>query len=103
MPRLVNQNPSYRMHKASGQAIVTLNGEDVYLGPYGTAASRREYDPVIGEWLARGRERPRAETQRRVADVIKAYWDHAQGYYGNRFRRNGSRRRSTTFRARSRG
>ena len=82
MPRLVNQNPSYRKHKASGQAIVTLNGEDIYLGPYGTKASRTEYDRVIGEWLTRGRERPGVNTQRRVADVIKAYWDHAQGYYG---------------------
>jgi hypothetical protein len=57
MPRLVNLNPSYRKHKASGQAIVTLNGEDVYLGPFGSRESRREHDRVIVEWLTRGRER----------------------------------------------
>src|SRR4051812_29019324 len=56
MPRLTNRNPSYRRHRASGQAVVTLNGQDVYLGPHGTAASKREYDRVIGEWLARRRE-----------------------------------------------
>jgi hypothetical protein len=43
MPRLTSSNPSYRRHKASGQAVVTLGGQDVYLGPHGTAASKREY------------------------------------------------------------
>ena len=60
MPRLTNRNPSYRHHKPSGQAVVTLAGQDVYLGPYGTAASKREYDRVIGEFLARGRQLPGA-------------------------------------------
>ena len=83
MPRLTNRNPKYRRHRASGQAIVTLNGDDVYLGPYGTRASRAEYDRVIGEWLARGRQLPSGGTERRVAAVIKAYWDFAGGYYGN--------------------
>jgi hypothetical protein len=49
MPRLINRNPSYRRHRASGQAVVTINGQDVYLGPHGTAASKREYDRVLGE------------------------------------------------------
>jgi hypothetical protein len=34
MPCLFNRNPSYRKHRASGQAIVTLNGQDHCLGPY---------------------------------------------------------------------
>ena len=36
MPRLVRTLPKYRKHKASGQAVVTLNGRDHYLGPHGT-------------------------------------------------------------------
>ena len=67
MPRLMNRNPSYRRHKASGQAVVTLGGQDVYLGPHGTAASKREYDRVVGEWLARGR-------QLRAARPTRAAW-----------------------------
>lgn len=82
MPRLVNSTPSYRLHKASGQAVVTLNGEDVYLGPFQSKKSRREYDRVTGEWLARGRQRPGAGAGRRVADVIIAYWRFASVYYG---------------------
>jgi integrase len=48
--------PSYRRHKASGQAVVTLNGVDHYLGPWNTHQSRAEYDRVLNEWLARGRQ-----------------------------------------------
>ena len=47
--------PSYRHHKPSGQAVVTVSGKDVYLGPHGANVSRDEYDRVIGEWLAAGR------------------------------------------------
>ena len=36
--------PSYRLHKPSGQAVVTLDGRDFYLGAYGTPASKAEYD-----------------------------------------------------------
>ena len=34
---------------------MTLSGQDYYLGPHGTKASKLEYDRVIAEWLARGR------------------------------------------------
>ena len=44
--------PSYRRHKASGQAIVTLGGKMIYLGRYGSAESRAEYTRVIAEWLS---------------------------------------------------
>ena len=50
MPRLVHRNPKYRKHRASGQAVVTIDGRDHYLGPYGTKASHNEFDRLIGEW-----------------------------------------------------
>ncbi len=37
MPRLVHLDPSYRKHRASGQAAVTLDGRVIYLGPYESA------------------------------------------------------------------
>jgi hypothetical protein len=42
MPKLVKSLPSYRRHKASGQAVVALNGKDHYLGPHGSKVSRDE-------------------------------------------------------------
>ena len=55
MPKLTRGLPSYRRHKSSGQAVVTLDGRDFYLGPHGAKVSRAEYDRVIGEWAAYGR------------------------------------------------
>jgi hypothetical protein len=52
MPRLTASNPKYQKHRASGQAVVTLDGRDFYLGPHGTQASRDEYDRLVGEWLS---------------------------------------------------
>ena len=46
MPRLTSQNPSYRRHKASGQAVVTLAGQDVYLGPHARGEHERAHDTV---------------------------------------------------------
>ncbi len=34
MPRLTQAVPKYRKHRASGQAIVTISGQDHYLGPH---------------------------------------------------------------------
>ncbi|MCC6492158.1 MAG: site-specific integrase [Pirellulales bacterium] len=55
MPRLSQAVPKYQKHRASGQAVVTINGRDYYLGPHGATASKVEYDRLITEWLASGR------------------------------------------------
>lgn len=83
MPKLNRSIPKYRKHKASGQAIVTLNGKDVYLGPHGSKASRDEYDRVIGEWIASGRQlaAPDAANDITLVELIARYWKHVQGYY----------------------
>lgn len=82
MPWRSDHHPTYRLHRVSGQGIVTLDGRDHYLGPYGTEQSRREYDRLIGEWLLQGRQSP---DDRRVAvsvtELIAAFWTHAKTYY----------------------
>ncbi len=52
MPRLVNALPKYRHHRPSGQAVVTLSGRDIYLGPYRSQASRHEYAAYQFEHVA---------------------------------------------------
>jgi hypothetical protein len=37
---------------------VTIQGHDFYLGPWDTKASKTEYDRIISEWLAAGRQLP---------------------------------------------
>jgi hypothetical protein len=57
MSKRTRRIPSYRLHKQSGQAIVTLTDglgrrRDVLLGRYGTPESRAEYVRVLAEWEA---------------------------------------------------
>jgi hypothetical protein len=67
MPRLGRSLPRYRQHRASRQAVVTLNGRDHYLGAYGTKASKVEYDRLIGEW-PRLRSQSAVRHSRRLED-----------------------------------
>jgi integrase len=81
--------PTYRRHKQSGQAIVTLTDglggrRDVLLGKYGTAASRAEYARVIAEWEAGDRHLPKTATavaDLTVNEVAARFWPHAAQHY----------------------
>src|SRR5690242_4075111 len=83
--------PSYRRHKQSGQAVVTLTDpsgrrRDVYLGPYGTAASRQEYARVLAEWEANGRRLSVTNADDSthglsVNELILTNWAHVENYY----------------------
>jgi integrase len=78
--------PSYRLHKPTNQAVVTLDGRDYYLGVYGSATSRAEYDRRIKEWLAAGRRLARAgpagaASDLTVSELILAYVKFVDGYY----------------------
>lgn len=72
--------PSYRKHKATGLAVVTLSGKDIYLGPFGTRASRSKYDIEIAGWLARGRTLI-SEGGTTISELVSAYSCHAGDYY----------------------
>lgn len=82
MPKLTSSLPKYRLHKASGQAVVTLGGADVYLGPWRSRSSRLEYDRLVTEWLQNGRRLPgSASSDFAVVEIISAYCKHADEYY----------------------
>jgi hypothetical protein len=75
--------PSYCLHKASGQAVVRIDGKDHYLGTYGSAESHAEYDRLIAEWLVNGRCLPGTATfdGLSVNEVAAAHWRWAVPYY----------------------
>lgn len=82
MPKLTHTFPSYGKHRPSGQAVITLNGRDFYLGPHGTKASRLEYD---ANGLQQGRQiRPDNSdggARLAVVQLIVAYLNFARDYY----------------------
>lgn len=81
--------PSYRRHKATGQAIVVLGGRTIYLGRFGSIESRARYNRELAEWLTQGGSAlpavavsasgPGATLT--VAELILDYWRYAQDYY----------------------
>lgn len=78
------RTPSYRHHRPSGQAVVTLSGKDFYLGLHDGDASRTEYDRLIAEWLTNGRRLPSSSQgppDYAISEVLAAYWEHVQTCY----------------------
>lgn len=92
MPRRTVAVPSYRRHKPTGQAVVRLDGRDIYLGKHGTPSSQERYRRLIAEWLsghplaALSGGRPvepgaPAPTPLTINQLVMAYLDFANGYY----------------------
>ena len=81
--------PSYRFHKFSGQAVVTISGRDHYLGLHDTPESKHKYARLIEEWLACNRAPLAAGSATTpakditVSELTLAFWDHATKYYVN--------------------
>jgi len=68
--------PAYRLHRASGQAVVTLCRHDFYLGEYGTPQSLREYQRILAEWERAGKKRLPARTpdNLKVAELVARHY-----------------------------
>jgi len=84
MPKVTKSYvPKCRFHRPSGQARVTIDGRDYYLGPWKSRASLAEYDRLINEWLAGGRRLSNLDSAAglTVLEVIRAYRRFARTYY----------------------
>src|SRR5262245_48928564 len=84
MLRSSDRPPSYRLHRPSGQAVVTLDNRDHYLGPHGSTASRREYDRLVGQWMVNAPtlvKRGAAPSSLTITELIARYWAFAQERY----------------------
>jgi hypothetical protein len=51
MPSICSRKraPRYRRQKAAGQAVVTIDGKNIYVGDHGTAVSRDAYQWTVGQ------------------------------------------------------
>src|SRR5437763_16476221 len=88
MPRLTKRVPSYRHHVGTGQAVVTLNGKDIYPGKYGTPQSREQYDRLMAEWLTANRTSPTSPASHAggpsdltVCESLLQFSRHAETYH----------------------
>jgi hypothetical protein len=81
MPKLSQIVPRYRRHKATGQAVIRLQGRDIYLGKYGSAASKGAYSRFVAAWSTDGGQLVALQHTATVVEVIFAYVKFARGYY----------------------
>ena len=79
------RTPKYRLHKASGQALVQLNGRRIYLGKYGSPESKERYRRLVAEWLSRTEhvphERTAGERELTIVELLLEYVRFAKSYY----------------------
>jgi integrase len=62
--------------------MVTLNGRDHYLGTWKTAASKREYDRLVSEWIAAGRQLPGKQVgDESINELLVSFVRWAKRYY----------------------
>jgi hypothetical protein len=76
--------PGYGLHKASGQAVVRLNGKDHYLGKHGSDESHARHEVLIATWLQNGRqpiESGMDGSRLTVNELALRYYRFAEVYY----------------------
>jgi len=89
--RRMGEPPSYRLHKQSGQAIVSLplggnKYRDILLGPHGSDESKQAYARALLECSGAGGLASPPNTggqfsDIRVSEVCLRFWRHAETYY----------------------
>jgi hypothetical protein len=75
--------PSYRLHKPSGKAVVTIAGKDHYLGLHDSEEGRLAYDALVAPLKAAGNNATVANMT--ISHLAIQYMKHAESYY----RKNG--------------
>ncbi len=76
--------PSYRPHRPTGQAIVSLRGKMFYLGQYKSQASREKYNALIADYLANDCKLPPARggtSEITIEEAAIRFLEYAEGYY----------------------
>lgn len=79
--------PSYRLHKASGQARTIINGCHIYLGKHNSPESRQRYARLLAEMSQPGRDHMSTEDASQslliVSEVLVKYLEYAESYYSD--------------------
>ena len=81
--------PSYCLHKASGKAVVRINGKDHYLGEYGSSESHEKYEQMVAKWRASNEKNEQAtfelsslyDPEITIAELLLKYREFAESYY----------------------
>jgi integrase len=74
--------PKLQHHRSTGRAYARFDGRCVYFGRWGSPEAEAEYNATIRRWLDNGRRLPESDPEPvTVAELIAAFWTHAEGHY----------------------
>jgi len=79
MARKKQSIPVPRLHKPSGRARLYVNGEYVYIGPWGSVEADREYRRIIAEMMNGPTSAQPADIT--VSELVACFLKHAKDYY----------------------
>lgn len=81
-PRILSI-PALTRHRASGRAVVRIDGHDHYLGMFGTPESTAAYERLIATYLSNGRtlKKPGADSDYTIADLAQDFLDRCDREY----------------------
>lgn len=75
------RTPKFRLHKATGQGFVEIDGHRHYLGRYDCPESEQRYHIMIREWLAHGYRLPISPDDVTCNELAEAFLTHCMEYY----------------------
>ncbi len=73
--------PSFRLHKATGQGFVEIEGHRHYLGRHDRPETLQAYHRFISEWIANGRRLEVPPDEITVLELVDRYLEHCAVYY----------------------
>jgi len=76
-----NSIPPLKLHKATGQGYVLLDGARHYVERYELPETKVKYDRMIAEYLANGRRVRVESTDLTVVELVDRFKTHVDGYY----------------------
>lgn len=77
MPKKLSE-PTYQLHKGSGQARTIIDGKSIYLGRYNSAESQERFNDLKSEWRLKHSVDQYTLT---IDDLALRYLAHAEVYY----------------------
>jgi hypothetical protein len=76
----MSKMPGYLRHKASGKAVVRIQGRDYYLGKYGSPESKEKYYRLMAE-AAVSPTFGTSKSRVTVSEAVVKYLEHCHEYY----------------------
>jgi integrase len=78
----ISKDPVLRCHTPSGRGYVTLAGEPVYCGKFGTSECDAEFRRVKAEWVLTGYQSVKTDKHTiTVSGLCAQFWAWAKGHY----------------------